>query len=145
MESNQIKICCWCGSRFRCLFNPYPVYPGSGMSKKSRSGFGMNIPDHISESFWVNSTNILWCGSGIRNLFDPGSGTRFGKILIQAPGLTSRIHNTANSDPTIYIITLYTSISNLQREKSKNNNILFTSAVLLSVVGCRVGGSGSEA
>jgi hypothetical protein len=24
--------------------------PGSGMGKKSRSGFGMNIPDHISES-----------------------------------------------------------------------------------------------
>jgi hypothetical protein len=30
--------------------------PGSGMSKKSRSGSGMNIPDHISERletiFW---------------------------------------------------------------------------------------------
>ncbi len=32
--------------------------PGSGMGKKSGSGSGMNIPDHISESletiFWVN-------------------------------------------------------------------------------------------
>jgi hypothetical protein len=31
--------------------------PGSGIGKKSRSGSGMNIPDHISESletiFWV--------------------------------------------------------------------------------------------
>jgi hypothetical protein len=37
--------------------------PGSGMGKKSRSGSGMNIPDHISESlettFWVKNTSIL--------------------------------------------------------------------------------------
>jgi hypothetical protein len=32
---------------------------GSGMGKKSRSGSGMNIPDHISESleiFWDKNT-----------------------------------------------------------------------------------------
>ncbi len=51
--------------RIRCLF----FTPGSGS--------GMNIPDHISE----NLETILWCvsGSGIRNLFDPGSGIREGK------------------------------------------------------------------
>ncbi len=42
------------------------------MGKNSRSGSGMKIPDHISESFvttfWVKNTKILWCesGSGIR-------------------------------------------------------------------------------
>ncbi len=57
----------------RCLFDP-----GSGTGKKSRSGSGMFIPNHISESleinFWVQNTYILWCGSGsrIRNLFGPG-------------------------------------------------------------------------
>ncbi len=44
---------------------------GSGMGKKSRCGTGMNIPDHISESwetiFWVKNTSIL-------NDADPGSG-----------------------------------------------------------------------
>jgi hypothetical protein len=29
----------------------WPLEPGSGMGKKSRSGSGMNIPEHISESF----------------------------------------------------------------------------------------------
>ncbi len=28
----------------------WPLYPRSGMGKKSRSGSGINIPDHISES-----------------------------------------------------------------------------------------------
>jgi hypothetical protein len=42
----------------------------------------MNIPDHISESletiFWVKNIKIIGCGSGsgIRNLFDPGSGMK---------------------------------------------------------------------
>jgi hypothetical protein len=44
--------------------------PGSGMGKKSRSGSGMNISDHISESletiFWVK----------IRKFFEPRSGIR---------------------------------------------------------------------
>jgi hypothetical protein len=35
---------------------------GSGMGKKSKSGSGMNIPDHISESletiFWVSNTKL---------------------------------------------------------------------------------------
>ncbi len=50
------------------------------MGKKSRSGSGMNIPDHISVSletfFWDKNSLILWCGygTGIRNLLDPGSG-----------------------------------------------------------------------
>jgi hypothetical protein len=52
------------------------------MGKKSRSGSGMNILDHISESsernFWIKNKKILVCecgsGSGIPNLFDPGSG-----------------------------------------------------------------------
>jgi hypothetical protein len=44
------------GSGIRCLFDH--LDPGSGMGEKSRSGSGMNILDHISESletiFWVN-------------------------------------------------------------------------------------------
>jgi hypothetical protein len=46
------------------------------------SGSGMNNPDHISESlqtiFWVKIFKFFdaGSGSGIRNLFDPGSGIR---------------------------------------------------------------------
>ncbi len=64
-----------CGFGIRCFSDPW-IRDG----KKSGSGSGMNIPDHISEIletvFWVKNTQILWCGSGsgIRNLFDPGSG-----------------------------------------------------------------------
>jgi hypothetical protein len=43
--------------------DPDPVTPGSGIGKKSRSGSGMKITDHISESletiFWVKNTSIL--------------------------------------------------------------------------------------
>ncbi len=59
---------------------------GSGMGKKSRSGSGMNISDHISESlgtiFWVENILIFLCGSGsgIRNLRDPGSKIWDGKF-----------------------------------------------------------------
>jgi hypothetical protein len=50
------------------------------MGKKTRSRSVMNIPGHISESietiFWVKLkiNLIILCGSGIWNLFDPGSG-----------------------------------------------------------------------
>jgi hypothetical protein len=57
------------------------------MGKKSRSGSGKSIPDHISESletlFWVKKLKFSDAdvnpdlGSG--NLFDPGSGIRDGK------------------------------------------------------------------
>jgi hypothetical protein len=44
----------------------------------------MNIPDHFSESsetvFRDKNTLIILCGSGIRNLFDPGSGIRVEKF-----------------------------------------------------------------
>jgi hypothetical protein len=54
--------------------------PGFGMGKKSRSGSGMNIPDHISESletiFWLKILKFLNAdpdpGSG-NIFFDPGS------------------------------------------------------------------------
>jgi hypothetical protein len=51
---------------------------GSGMGKKSRSGSGMNIPDHIFESFDADQ------GSGIFFALDPGSGME--KIRIRNPG-----------------------------------------------------------
>jgi hypothetical protein len=41
MEIHVSKQCCGYGAF---------LTPGSGMGKKSRSGSGMNIPDHISES-----------------------------------------------------------------------------------------------
>jgi hypothetical protein len=48
------------------------------MGKKSRSGSGMNIQDHISGSsetiFWVKSYLISLMRIRIRELFDPGSG-----------------------------------------------------------------------
>jgi hypothetical protein len=54
--------------------------PGSGMGKKSRSGSGMNILDHISESletiFWVN----------IHKFFDADADLDPGIFLTQDPG-----------------------------------------------------------
>jgi hypothetical protein len=62
--------------------------PGSGMGKKSRSGSGMNVPDHISESLetfsWVKILKFFYVdpdpGSGIFLTLDPGSV--MGKIRI---------------------------------------------------------------
>jgi hypothetical protein len=49
--------------RIRDSVSFYPLDPGSGMGKKSKSGSGMNIPDHVSERletiFWVKNTSIL--------------------------------------------------------------------------------------
>ncbi len=79
----SVTQCCGSGSGIGCLFDP-----GSGMGKKSRSGSGMNVPDHISESletiFWViliifrlKYLNFLM-RMRIRiqdtEIFDPGSG-----------------------------------------------------------------------
>jgi hypothetical protein len=71
-----------CGSGIRCLFTP-----GSGMGKKSKSGSGMNIPDHISECletvFWPKILKFFDAdpdpGSGSGIFFDPASGIRDGK------------------------------------------------------------------
>ncbi len=52
--------------------------PGSGMGKKSRSGSGMNIPDHISESLEQNF------GLKIRKFFD--ADPRSGIFLALDPG-----------------------------------------------------------
>jgi hypothetical protein len=52
------------------------------MDKKSRSGSGMNIRDHISESletiFWVKILKFFDADAdpGSGNLFDPGSWIR---------------------------------------------------------------------
>ncbi len=78
-------------SQTRNVADPDPgsgafLTPGSGMGKKSRSGSGMNIPDHISESLetilWVKilkffdadaDPGIIWSG---REKF--GSQIRYG-------------------------------------------------------------------
>ncbi len=54
--------------------------PGSGIGKKSGSGYGMNNPDHISESletiFWVKILKFFYVvpGSGVEKFWirDPG-------------------------------------------------------------------------
>jgi hypothetical protein len=72
------------------------------MGKKSRSGSGMNILDHISESL----ETIFWGYNTVLKLFDadansdprifltpdPGSGME--NFRIRDPGYASRIHNT---------------------------------------------------
>ncbi len=59
----------------RCLFDPWIRDPGSGMSKKSEAGSGMNNPDHISESlettFGVKILKFFDADPGWENL-DPG-------------------------------------------------------------------------
>jgi hypothetical protein len=59
--------------------DPVPVLtPGSGMGKKSGSGSGMNIPDHISESLetivWVKILQFFDADAdpGIFLTLDPG-------------------------------------------------------------------------
>jgi hypothetical protein len=51
-DKKKISHCQCSGSEYgiRCLFDPWIQDPGSGMGKKSRSGSGINIPNHISES-----------------------------------------------------------------------------------------------
>ncbi len=48
--------------------------PGSGMSQKSKSGSGINLPDHISEGFWVIILKFFDAdpGSGVFLSLDPG-------------------------------------------------------------------------
>ncbi len=96
------------GPGILCLFDPWIWDPGSGMGKKSRSGSGMNIPDHISESletiFWLKI--LKFCDAdpdpGFRSLWswirdprwknsDPGSGIRD-----KHPGSATLIYNTLN-------------------------------------------------
>ncbi len=78
---NPLLQCCGSGSEIRCLF--WPLDPGSGMGEKSRSGSGMNILDHTSESletiFWVKILKFFNADPGSGNLLDPGSGIRDGK------------------------------------------------------------------
>jgi hypothetical protein len=65
--------------------------PGSGMDKKSRSGSGKNIPDHISESLEI----IFWFkihffdadeDPGIFLTLDPGPGMKKIRIRDKNPG-----------------------------------------------------------
>ncbi len=80
------------------LFPFWPLEPGFGMGKRSRSGSGMNIPDHISalrrNNFGLKYL-ILWCESGfgkrIRNLFDPGSRMEKIRIRYKHPGSATQI------------------------------------------------------
>jgi hypothetical protein len=64
------------------------------MGKKSRSGSGVNIPDHISESletiFWVKILKLFVADADpdpvSGNLFDPGSGMEKIRIRDKHPG-----------------------------------------------------------
>ncbi len=78
------KQCCGSGSGILDLVTFWPLVRGSGMGKKSRSGSGMNILDHISESLetffelkFLNS--LMRVRMRIRESFDPGSGVRDGR------------------------------------------------------------------
>ncbi len=63
------------GSGIRCLLDSWIREPG--WVKKSRSGSGMNIPDHISESletfFLVKILKFFDVDPGILFALDPGS------------------------------------------------------------------------
>ncbi len=85
--------------------------PGSGMNNPDhisvslKTIFGLKILkffDHISESLetisWVKNTNIPWSGSGIRNLFDPGSGMEDFLIRDKHPGSATLVPNTASTE-----------------------------------------------
>jgi hypothetical protein len=63
------------------------------MEKKFESR--INNPHHLSESletvFRVKNTSILLSGSGIRNLFEPGSGNWEGEIRIRIRMKTTKV------------------------------------------------------
>jgi hypothetical protein len=62
------------------------------MGKKSRTGSGINIPDHISESletiFWVKKLKFFDAdpGSEIFLTLDPGSGMEKNRFRDKHPG-----------------------------------------------------------
>ncbi len=70
---------------------------------------GWTVPDHISESletiFWVKSTKILWCGSGIRNFFDPVSRIGMEKIRIHFSSYLSLLGSLIYLPSSRYPIT----------------------------------------
>ncbi len=55
--------------------------PGSGMGKKSKSGSGMNIPEHISESL-----ETIFFGLNILKFFDADPDLEYGIFLTLDPG-----------------------------------------------------------
>jgi hypothetical protein len=63
----------------------WPLDPGPGWGKNldPDRASGKNIPDHISEN--LNFFMRIWTGTGIRDLLDPGSEIRDGKIWIRDP------------------------------------------------------------
>jgi hypothetical protein len=75
------------------------------MGKKSRSGYGMNILGHISESFfWVKILNLFDADPdpGSWNLFDPGSGMEKIWIRYKHPGSTTlQVYQLRSHDDTI--------------------------------------------
>ncbi len=73
--------------------------PDPGWKKNQDSNLGRISPwaffRQFTNSLWVKNTCILLCGSGsgILELFDPGSGIRDGKIQIRDPVKTYRVRN----------------------------------------------------
>jgi hypothetical protein len=91
------------GSMIRCFFLPLGRDLEPGL--KIKSGSEMNIPDHFlraSKQFWGYKYRNTLMRVRFRDLFDPGSGIRDGKIRIRDPVLTSRIRNTAILLSAIY-------------------------------------------
>ncbi len=106
-ESSDLKQKQCCGSGILFLFGLLLRDPGWVI--KSRSGSGVNNPDHISESletiFLVKNTQTLWCGSGIWNIFDPGSGME--KIRIRDPQLADCLRLGINADFLFFMRSEY--------------------------------------
>ncbi len=79
-------------SSFSSVADPDPgsgafLTPGSGMEKNPEPGSRTRdlIFENLVSVFWVINTWTLWCGSGsgVRDLVNPGSGIRDGKISIR--------------------------------------------------------------
>jgi len=75
--------------------------PGSGMGKKSGSGFGMNNLDHISACvgtiFWVKIVKFLDA--------DPGSGMEKIRIQIRDQGSGIWDKHPGSATPVLKILT----------------------------------------
>jgi hypothetical protein len=70
------KQCCGCRSGIRCFFEPWEkIRIRDGKNPDPESGYGMNNPDHFSESLENNFLDQKYLNSlmRIRDIFDPES------------------------------------------------------------------------
>ncbi len=85
------------------------------MGEKVRSGSGMNIPYHISESleiiFWDKILKFFDADPGSGNFFDPGSGMEKIRIRDVYHRLRNTVYNNVRNKMTLSYFTFLFAVS----------------------------------